>query len=89
MNHGVNPDDERSKQQIAMCRDDVPDKLKNKAKSATETSLKKFQYNLKKRDEVGGLWKPITEIKSFLWVVLAFEKWVPKSEAAWWFVTYY
>ena len=26
------------------------------------------------------LWKNIAEIKSFLWVVLAFEKWVPKSE---------
>ena len=24
INHGVDPDDERSKQQIAMCRDDVP-----------------------------------------------------------------
>ena len=33
----------------------VPDKLKNKANAATETSPKKFQYNLKKRDEVGGL----------------------------------
>ena len=43
--HGVDPDDERSKRQIAMCRDDVPDKLKNKAKAATETSPKKFQYN--------------------------------------------
>ena len=53
--HGVDPDDERSKQQIAMCGDDVPDKLKNKAKAATETSPKKFQYSLKKRDEVGGL----------------------------------
>ena len=46
--HGVDPDDERSKRQIAMCRDDVPDKLKNKAKAATETSPKKFQYNFKK-----------------------------------------
>ena len=26
------------------------------------------------------LWKNIAEIKSFSWVVLAFEKWVPKSE---------
>ena len=43
--HGVDPDDERSKQQIAMCGDDVPDKLKNKAKAATETSPKKFQYS--------------------------------------------
>ena len=65
---------------FAMCRDDVPDKLKNKAKAATETSSKKFQYNFKKGDEVGGLWKNIAEIQSFLWVVLAFEKWVPKSE---------
>ena len=47
--HGVDPDDERSKQQVAMCRDDVPDKLKNKAKAATETSPKKFQYSLKKK----------------------------------------
>ena len=43
--HGEDPDDERSQHQIAMCRDDVPDKLKNKAKAATETSPKKFQYN--------------------------------------------
>ena len=48
INHGVDPDDERSKQQIAMCRGDVPDILKNKAKAATETSSKKFQYNFKK-----------------------------------------
>ena len=47
--HGVDPDDERSKQQIAMCGDDVPDKLKNKAKAATETSPKKFQYSFKKK----------------------------------------
>ena len=55
INHGVDPDDERSKQQIAMCRDDVPDKLKNMAKAATETSSKKFQYSFKKGDVVGGL----------------------------------
>ena len=48
INHGVDPDDERSKQQIAMCRDDVPDKLEKKAKAATETSSKKFQYNFNK-----------------------------------------
>ena len=49
INHGVDPDDERSKQQIAMCRDDVPDKLKKKeAKAATETSSKQFQYNFNK-----------------------------------------
>ena len=34
---------------FAMCGDDVPDKLKNKAKAATETSPKKFQYSLKKK----------------------------------------
>ena len=46
--HGVDPDDERSKRQIAMCRDDVPDKLKNKAKAATETNPKKFNTISKK-----------------------------------------
>ena len=85
--HGVDPDDERSKQQIAMCGVDVPDKLKNKAKAATETSPKKFQYSFKKRDEVGGLWTNIAEIKSFLWVVLALEKMDAQKPRAWWFVT--
>ena len=48
--HGVDPDDERSKHQMRCVDwDDVPDKLKNKAKAATETSPKKFQYSLKKK----------------------------------------
>ena len=85
--HGVDPDDERSKQQIAMCGVDVSDKLKNKAKAATETSPKKFKYSFKKRDEVGGLWTNIAEIKSFLWVVLALEKMDAQKPRAWWFVT--
>ena len=47
--HGVYQDDERRKRQIAMCRDDVPDKLKNKAKAATETTVRKsFNTILKK-----------------------------------------
>ena len=70
-----------------MCRDDVPDKLKNKAKAATETSPKKFQYSFKKRDGMGGLWTNIAEIKSFLWVVLALEKMDAQKRGAWWFVT--
>ena len=62
-----------------MCRDDVPDKLKNKAKAATETTVRKISNTVLKRDVVGGLWKNIAETKSFLWVVLALEKWLPKS----------
>ena len=48
--HDVDPDDERSKQQMRCVEMiHVPDKLKNKAKAATETSPKKFQYSLKKQ----------------------------------------
>ena len=62
INHGVDPDDERSKQQIAMCRDDVPDKLKNKAKEQQKPVRKSSNTILKKGDEVGRLWKNIAEI---------------------------
>ena len=48
INHGVDPDDERSKQQIAMCRDDVPDKLKNKAKQQQKRVRKSSNTIFKK-----------------------------------------
>ena len=53
--HGVDPDDERSKRQIAICRDDVQDKLKNKAKAATETTVRKSFNTILKKVEVDGL----------------------------------
>ena len=65
--HCVDPDDERSMRQIAMCRYDVLDKLKNQQQKPLSEKVS-IQFK-KKKGELGGLWKNIAEIKSFLWVV--------------------
>ena len=51
--HGVDPDDERSDRQIAMFRDDVLDKLKNKA-NQQQKQVRKSSNTIKKRVRWAG-----------------------------------